>query len=238
MELLDQIASRFTPETISGLSRQIGADEATTQQAVQAALPVLVGALSRNANRSPQSAAALTEALEKDHDGSLLDQLGSLLGGGVAGGGLGGALGSVLGGGSQAGAGSVLGGLLGGSGRATNGSGILGHIFGNKRDGVEEGLSRASGLDRGKVMQLLVLLAPIVMSALGKVRRERGLGPKEVAETLRKEEQEMAQQTPGVSGGLLDFLDTDKDGSIADDVAKIGAALGGAVLAGKLTRRL
>ncbi len=242
MDLMNLLGQHLQPGTIDGIAQQIGADRQTTQQAISAAVPLLVGAMARNA-QSPQGAQALTTALEKDHDGSLLDQLGGLLGGGggasSAAGGLSGALTGALGSGMGGGLAGMLGGLLGGGSRTTNGSGILEHILGGKRGAVEEGISRATGLDRGKTMQLLLLLAPLVMGAVGKMRREKGLGPGGVAEALRNEEQQVARQTPGVSShGLLDFLDTNKDGNIADDVAKIGAALGGAALFGKLTGRL
>ncbi len=240
MDLLSTITSQMPPGAVGNIARQIGADEDTTRRTISAALPILVGALARNANQSKGGAESLTQALEKDHDGSLLDGLGGLLGGGTPGrSDLGGALGGILGGGASGSLGGILGGLLGGGGRATNGSGILEHILGGKRGAVEDGLSRATGMDRGKIMQLLLLLAPIVMSALGKMRRERGLGPDGVAEALRKEEEAVAEQAPGVNKKrLVDFLDTDNDGSVADEVAKLGAILGGAVLYGKLTKQI
>ena len=43
------------------------------------------------------------------------------------------------------------------------------------------------------------------------------------------------KRTPGMSeGGLASFLDFDGDGDVSDDVAKIGAALAGSGLLGKL----
>jgi hypothetical protein len=54
---------------LSRISQQIGADEATTQTAVQAALPMLLGGLARNSAR-PEGAASLSSALN-DHVGGL-----------------------------------------------------------------------------------------------------------------------------------------------------------------------
>jgi hypothetical protein len=61
------------------LSAQIGADEATTQKAVTSAIPLLVGALAKNA-ATPEGAQALMTSITKDHDGSILDNLGISLG--------------------------------------------------------------------------------------------------------------------------------------------------------------
>ncbi len=238
MDLLNTIGQYIQPNTVDSIADQIGSDRETTSRAISAAVPMLVGALSRNAQQ-PQGAQALAGALERDHDGSLLDQLGGMLGGGTTGG-LGGALGGMLGGGGASGGlGGLLGGILGGGSRTTNGGGILDHVLGGKRGAVEDGLSRATGLDKGKVMRLLMILAPIVMSAIGKKKREANLSPGQLSDVLRREEAEVAQKTPGVSTkGLLDFLDTNKDGNVADDVAKIGAALGGAYIFGKMTNRV
>jgi len=56
------------------ISGQIGADPQSTQTAVSAALPLLLGALARNASQ-PGGAEALAGALGRDHDGSVLDHV-------------------------------------------------------------------------------------------------------------------------------------------------------------------
>jgi hypothetical protein len=58
------------------MSRQIGADPQQTMGAIGAALPLILGALGRNAER-PQGADALLGALQRDHAGT---DLGSVLG--------------------------------------------------------------------------------------------------------------------------------------------------------------
>ncbi|RME54399.1 MAG: DUF937 domain-containing protein [Caldilineae bacterium] len=60
------------------LSSQLGADEESTQKAVGAALPLLLSALGKNAT-SPDGAQALLNALQKDHDGSALNDVAGLL---------------------------------------------------------------------------------------------------------------------------------------------------------------
>lgn len=74
-EILGQV---LTSETVSQIGNQIGADENTTTSAIQLALPLLIGALSRNA-ASPQGADALHNAVTNDHDGSILDNIGGFL---------------------------------------------------------------------------------------------------------------------------------------------------------------
>lgn len=77
MGMLGQVLDQ---NTIKSIGQQLGSDEQTTQKAVSAALPTLLGALSRNAS-TPDGAQALHGAIERDHDGGLLDNLSGFLGG-------------------------------------------------------------------------------------------------------------------------------------------------------------
>jgi hypothetical protein len=106
MSVVDILNSQLGPESITALGRQLGLDPATTQKAVAGAVPLLTGALARNASH-PAGAQALNQALDA-HDGSILDQVTSYLGSSGAGGGMGDAiLGHILGGRRDNAAGSL-----------------------------------------------------------------------------------------------------------------------------------
>lgn len=93
-DLLSEVMGGGTADLIGD---QLGLEPRQAQSAISVALPVLLGAMQRNAAQ-PGGAEALLGALNRDHDGSLLDNLGGLLGGG-GGGGMGEAiLGHVFGG--------------------------------------------------------------------------------------------------------------------------------------------
>jgi hypothetical protein len=77
-ELLDVLGNELDEETIRELSQRVGADEQSTQRAVSMLLPVLIAGLARNVEQ-PAGRASLNEALQEDHDGSLVDQLDGLL---------------------------------------------------------------------------------------------------------------------------------------------------------------
>jgi hypothetical protein len=202
MQILDQALGGDTVEQIGS---QLGMDPATAQSAVSLAIPVLVQALSRNA-ASPDGAQALESAVARDHDGSILDQLGGLLGGGLLGGG-----------GGQSGLGSM-------------GSAILGHILGGSQGNVEQGIGRATGLDPGSAGQLLAILAPLVMGALGRARQQGGGGLEAI---LGGAQQQVQQQAPESRGLLATILDSNQDGSALDDVARMGAGLLGGLFGGR-----
>ena len=187
MSLLDMLQQRLGGDAVNQISKQLGTDPATTQTAVAAALPMLVGALARNA-QDPGKAGALANALGR-HDGSVLDDVAGYLGRGNTG----------------------------------DGDGILGHVLGGRKETVQTGLGQAAGLDPGKAGTLLAMLAPLVMGALGKTQREKGLDTGGLAGMLGSEQQRAADAAPGVMGMLTSLLDRDHDGSVMDD---IGAMLG------------
>lgn len=156
------------------VSQQLGIEPAQASSAVGAALPLLLGAMGRNAQQ-PQGADALLGALQRDHAPAA--------GGGFD---LGGLLGSVLG---------------GGGGNATNGAGILGHVFGGNSDRAAQGLSQATGLDSSKTSQLLAILAPIVMSYLAQ-RFANGGTAGQLSQALGQEAQ--AANSGGLLTSVLD----------------------------------
>src|SRR6476661_9151899 len=74
MSLLDMLQQQLGGDAVKQISGQLGADHGTTQTAIAAALPMIVGALARN-TQDPAQAGALSNALSKDHDGSILDDV-------------------------------------------------------------------------------------------------------------------------------------------------------------------
>lgn len=182
--LLGQVLSG---DNLGAISQSIGADEATTSTAIQAALPMIVGAMARNASTS-EGASSLAGALDADHDGSVLDDI----------------AGFVLGGGQQ-----------------SSGAGILGHVFGDRQDSVQQGISQASGMDAGTVGKLLIALAPLVMGYLARTKQQQGLDADSLAGMLGAQHQQMQQQQSPLMGMLSAVLDSNHDGSMVDDAIRL-----------------
>jgi hypothetical protein len=119
-----------------------------------------------------------------------------------------------------------IGSMFGNGGGAMSGIGgaILGHILGARRGPVEQGVSKASGLDPQQVTQLLMMLAPIVMGVLGRMKKDDGVGAQQLPEVLGQANAEVAQNAPATTG-LGGILDQNHDGNIADDIARIGGSM-------------
>ncbi|MEJ2011814.1 MAG: DUF937 domain-containing protein, partial [Anaerolineales bacterium] len=77
--ILQLIISQLGGDTVSKISDKLGIDETQAQRAIGLALPVIIGALNRNAS-SAEGAQSLTNALQRDHDGSILENLSQKIG--------------------------------------------------------------------------------------------------------------------------------------------------------------
>jgi hypothetical protein len=187
----DLLGQTLQGGALDQIGAQLGTDSQTTSQAVSAALPMLLGALARNSSQTG-GAEALSAALARDHDGSVLDDIGGFLGGGAA--------------------------------TTTAGAGILGHLFGGRQAAVEQAVGQSAGLDGQSAGQLMAMLAPLVMGALSRGAQQRGgLDPSILAGMLGGEQASLAQRSPDMMSTLGSLLDSNRDGSIVDDLGRLAS---------------
>jgi hypothetical protein len=144
-------------------------------------------AMERNAS-SQEGAEGLISALSSKHDGSILDNLSGLFGGGVA------------------------------DNVKNDGAKILGHVLGNKQQGVEQVIAQKSGLDASSVANILKVATPILMGVLGKQASQKNVSSQSDMSSL------LGGLLVGNEGQneqsfLEKILDADGDGSVIDDVA-------------------
>ncbi len=208
MNLMDILQGQLSEEMVGQLSEHIGAEPQQTAQAANGIFATLLGGLANNAS-SEGGLSALANALDRDHDGSMLDDLAGMVGG-----------------------------MLQGSGqesRATNGLGMLNHILGDRQEVAAEQIGQSSGLSAGQVMKLLPILAPIVMSVLGKTKNSGGLDLGGLAGVLMGGAQQ-AQQQDGM-GDLLGNILGSVMGGNQQQPQQDGGGLLGSVLGGLFGKR-
>jgi hypothetical protein len=79
--LFDALGPLLSGANVSRIASALGIDERKATSALQVAMPALVAALHRNAS-SADGLSSLTGALDRNHDGSVLDDLAGFLSGG------------------------------------------------------------------------------------------------------------------------------------------------------------
>jgi hypothetical protein len=80
--LSDLLGSAAGAQMISGMARETGQPEDKTADVLSMAMPLLLGAMKKNAS-SPQGAEGLIQALSSRHTGGILEDMGGLFNGGV-----------------------------------------------------------------------------------------------------------------------------------------------------------
>jgi hypothetical protein len=210
--IMDMITEQLGSSMMQEMTKKIGGGNSDgMNRAMAVAVPMILSQLKKNTS-SRKGAESLNNALEKDHDGGILDSLGSLLGGAQqsSNGGLMGSIGDLLGGSKS---------------RQTDGGKILGHIFGNKQGNIAEKLGQATGIGGKDAGGLMEMLAPIVMGAVGKAKRQNNAGVSGLQDLLRQEQKTIKQRQPQL-GGLESLLDDDGDGDVdMSDILKKGSGL-------------
>ncbi len=186
--ILDLLNSDIGKQIINGVSSDSNQPQDKTKTVMSMALPLLMGAMKRN-TATPDGAAGLMSALSGKHDGSILDNLGSLFGGGVD------------------------------EEVKNDGAGILKHVLGNSQNNVTNALSQKSGMDTGAVMNVLKVAAPILLGYLGKQQRQQPAQSSSGIEGLLGGMLGGGKQQNKQQSLIESVLDGDNDGSILDDVA-------------------
>ncbi len=197
-DLFDLLKGQLGEAAIGALTNQLGGGvkQEQTTKGVDGAMSILVGALAKNA-QSTKGVNSLNNALEKDHDGSILEDV----------------------------VGFINGSSQPKNTKAANGAGISGHLLGGKQGNAIDQLSKMSGLNQNQASSMLLKLAPIVLGMLGKQKRSAGLDTSGLSNILAQSAGTAVKKTSGGADLLTSILDQDGDGSILDDAAKIGGNL-------------
>ena len=203
--VFDTVTQQISGQNLTQLSQQIGADEATTSQAVQAALPMLLGGLARNA-ANPAGAAALGSALD-EHRGGVMENLGGLLGN------------------AEGGSGAGILGHIFGQKRATVESGV-GQATGLKQPQVGKLLMVLAPIVMAALARRQQAHQEQQVPVPGSTTPS---SPSALPDIVHQEAQEAQQRAPGGLGGLIGMLDRDGDGNPLNDIGRMasGGGLGG-----------
>ncbi|KQC33792.1 hypothetical protein AAU57_10975 [Nonlabens sp. YIK11] len=154
--ILDLLQTEMGQTLIQGAAQKTNTSPDKTANVLSQAMPLILGAMQRNA-KTPEGAASLSNALsDSRHNGGVLDMLGGLFGDGP---------------GSP-------------DDLEQDGAGILKHVLGGKQPQVESAISSSSGVDMQSVGQIIKIAAPIIMGLLGKQKQEQQISQNGIGDLL------------------------------------------------------
>lgn len=192
--LTDDLFSQLSGGALQQISQQLGTGQAQTAGAIAAALPMILGALGRNAGQSG-GADALLGALGRDHAGA---------------GGIGDILGAVLGGRQSR--------QTDGLGQLGH---IFGGQLPRAQAGL--GQATGLGNDKAQMLLKILAPIVMAYLAKRMFGGGHAANPQVLGDILGQE-RSVQQQRGGLGGGLLGVLDQDGDGQLGlGDLLKMGA---------------
>lgn len=195
MDINDLLQGPAKDIILSQFGQQLGlGDKAQTNTAVDGILATLLNGVAKNAS-TQEGQDGLLSALDRDHDGSIFDDLGGFLSGVVQ----------------------------PSNPNTANGTGILNHILGDKQGNAINSISKASGIDVGSITTMMTSLAPVVLGMLGKAKATQTANQNggSILDIITGATQTVNQQ-PTTQSIFTKLLDKDGDGSVMDDLTQMG----------------
>ena len=206
-EVADLLNEQLDERRIREIASHLGTDESQTRDAISAAIPALIGGMGRSAETPDGTARMATQmnALGGDNIGDLL---GGLL--------------------TNSANRSPSSDPFGNQRQRASPSGLpdlVGDLFGNKQQRVEDAVGKSSGLDIKKIGPLLAILAPLVLGAMrsraNASTRSSGSSTGDLGDMFRRERTSVESRAGGSIIGKL--LDQDGDGDFdLSDMLKLG----------------
>lgn len=196
MDINDLLQGPAKDIILSQFGQQLGlGDKAQTNTAVDGIFATLLNGISKNAS-TQAGQDGLLSALDRDHDGSIFDDLGGFLSGAVQ----------------------------PSNPNTANGTGILNHILGDQQGNAVNSISKASGIDVGSITAMMTSLAPVVLGMLGKAKAAQPQsqnGGGSILDIITGATQTVNQQ-PTTQSIFTKLLDKNGDGSVMDDLTQMG----------------
>jgi OmpA-OmpF porin, OOP family len=174
INLLSTIKSQISDAIIQKAANFIGESDSATQNALNIALPSLLGGVSNQSSDTNSINALLGQFNEGAHDGSIFDSIGNLLGGG-----------------------SATQGLL------DSGESIVNGLFGNKTSSIVDWIAAFTGIKSGSVTSLMNMAAPLVMGAIGKQLSQEKLDALGLTNLLNNQKEYVEKALPSGLGSVL-----------------------------------
>ena len=174
--IIDSLKEFITPELISKATSTYGESSSAVTKGIDSLIPTILGGLTEKSN----DAGAFGDIFDMIKGGasknpSLLDNLGSLIGGGN---------------------------LAQNDPKDLSGS-LMSSIFGNKVGGILDLVSSVAGLKRSTSSGLMGLVGPLVMSYLGRVIKNKALDAIGLGKFLRNDSSAISRALPAGMGDLL-----------------------------------
>jgi OmpA-OmpF porin, OOP family len=177
INFLDLIKSQLTGgSTLDLISGFLGESPTATKSGLGAALPAILGSVVKAGSTTDGASNLLNMIKDGGHDGSAMDNIAGLLGGGKA-----------------------------TDGFLSGGSSLITSLLGNNAGTIANLIGAASGLKGGSVSSMLSMAAPLIMGMIGKHTAASGLGASALSSLLSSQAPAIQAALPANLSNALGF---------------------------------
>jgi OmpA-OmpF porin, OOP family len=177
INFLDLIKSQLTGgSTLDLISGFLGESPTATKSGLGAALPAILGSVVKAGSTTDGASNLLNMIKDGGHDGSAMDNIAGLLGGGKA-----------------------------TDGFLSGGSSLITSLLGNNAGTIANLIGGASGMKGGSVTSMLSMAAPLIMGMIGKHTSASGLGASALSSLLSSQAPAIQAALPANLSNALGF---------------------------------
>ncbi len=191
INLLSLLKDQMSDSLVETIAGSIGANSSVARTGINAILPTILGGLASKGATTEGATGLLDMIKGGGYDGSMLSKLPSLLGGG-----------------------SATNDLM------SNGSSLLSSIFGGNQSSILNTIMSVAGMNKNSSSSLMSMLAPMVMSMVGKQVMGSNMGVSGLMDLLKGQKSHISSALPAGMGNILGFADTGKKVAGAVNTAK------------------
>ena len=179
INLLKMLQDQMGSTVVEQASKFLGESGANTTSGINALLPSLLGGLIGKGSTESGASGILDMITKGNHDGGIMDSIGSVFGGGSS-----------------------------TSNMMNAGSLLTSALFGGSKLGsVLDIVTKVTGMRRSSSSSLMNLLAPVVMGMIGKQVKSGGLNASGLMNMLMGQKDHVASALPAGMGSILGFAD-------------------------------
>ena len=179
INLLKMLQDSMGSAVVDQASKFLGESSANTSSGISALLPALLGGVIGKGSTESGASGILDMITKGNHDGGIMDSIGSMFGGGSS-----------------------------TSNLMNAGSLLTSSLFGGSKLGsVLDVVTSATGMRRSSSSSLMNLLAPVVMGMIGKQVKSGGLNASGLMNMLMGQKEHVASALPAGMGSILGFAD-------------------------------
>jgi OmpA-OmpF porin, OOP family len=195
VNLLDLLKGQLGGDMLSKAATLLGEDHGSTQKAMSAVLPAILGGVANQGSTTSGAANLMNMLSNGGHDGSIFSNLSGLLGGG-----------------------SATQGLIGAGGNIIKG------LFGDRVGGIVDFIASHAGIKSSSATSMLGMAAPMVMGMLGKHTSENGTTANGLMDLLHGHTDIIKNALPAGLGNMMGLGHFDTSSVASKATAAVGTA--------------